>query len=85
MSTPICECGSWRDIASAPKDGTEILVFDEGALYITSWLDDEGHDGVRRSGWYDNGFVEPPPTHWQPLPPPPADRIDPSSAPNAEE
>lgn len=56
----------WQPIETAPKDGTEILVFDDGAYIVTPWI--EGDD---QSGWWDNGFMDPPPTHWMPLPAPP--------------
>ena len=50
----------WRDIATAPKDGTWFLAWDEDCGYYTY------RDGP--------GFIpseEPAPTHWMPLPAPP--------------
>ena len=56
----------WQPIETAPKDGRAVLVLDTGAILISQWVDDE--DGI---GWWDNGLMEPPPTHWMPLPDPP--------------
>ena len=68
----------WQPIATAPKDGTWLLLFSplgvnsldsDPPLYITtaSWWDGVWYhhysDGV---GHFING-----PTHWMPLPPPP--------------
>ena len=67
------ELQGWRDIARAPKDGTEILVccvYDvQGAVDSHTWVDQ----------WWDNSWAEYPkqiqapipPTHWMPLPPAP--------------
>ncbi len=56
---------AWQPIETAPKDGSQVLVWDDGAMFI-SWWNEEEH------AWIDNGPVQPPPTHWMPLPPPPA-------------
>ncbi len=56
----------WQDISTAPKDGTQILAFDEGLILVTQWVELEGVDG-----WWDSGKIDPPPTHWMPLPAPP--------------
>lgn len=61
----------WRSIATAPKDGTCVLV-------CPSWPDDADvchwmeADEFGASGWYDaNNFeADVEPTHWLPLPPP---------------
>jgi hypothetical protein len=59
----------WNLIFTAPKDGTEIITFWwEGTwpcMSIAHW------DGIQ-SGWYD-GEWDIYPTHWMPLPEPPAD------------
>jgi hypothetical protein len=73
----------WQPIETAPKDGTEILLFttyladeyyDEtfSTVQIGSW--DFGHDTVeaiwrRPAGWACVKIGEP--THWMPLPEPP--------------
>jgi hypothetical protein len=60
----------WRPIETAPKDGSSILA-------IWRWGDNpdngaETHMVVRWCGWWDaQGFTQPEPTHWMPLPPAP--------------
>jgi hypothetical protein len=58
----------WQPIETAPKDGTDILVYDNGVMFVTSWVDVDGWQG-----WWETGRVEPPPTHWMPLPDPPTE------------
>ena len=74
----------WQPIETAPKDWTPILVgrgrvnlgdgtYKNGIVLEAQWDTDE-------RGWYFCGYVggwlqvdpEHPPTHWQPLPAPPA-------------
>lgn len=66
---PVVE--GWRDIASAPKDGTQVLLWQPHweAMQTAVWCND-GHNGP---GWLtmDGGEVIKP-SHWQPLPAPPA-------------
>jgi hypothetical protein len=69
----------WRDIATAPKDGRTVLVcrhMDEFG-WIKGYARWEGVGYI--SGWVSNGFDNvmsnlglAHPTHWMPLPPPPA-------------
>lgn len=72
----------WRDMASAPKDGTKIDLWvhwpateDREAhsqrLADASWdgVEHDWHDGQFRLGQY---LARPEPTHWRPLPHPPA-------------
>ncbi|OZI23721.1 hypothetical protein CAL26_09830 [Bordetella genomosp. 9] len=74
----------WRDIASAPKDGTEIIVFHPEGGVCAAFCPGEGFawhcmDGMNKVIGQKSGnsiprmtsFVQPP-THWQPLPPPPS-------------
>lgn len=64
--------GGWRPIETAPKDETEIVGHDQktGTSHVT-WAD-------RWGDWYDRDshyYSEAPPfqpTHWMPLPTPPA-------------
>ena len=66
---PTAQAEGWRDIATAPKDGTEILGYTEevGALvlYWDSMTGEMDHwsDGMSVSYWK--------PTQWMPLPPAP--------------
>lgn len=65
----------WRPIETAPKDGTHILLWPglrrPAAAVVGAWLDTRGGPC-----WYDlavghhNGYWQP--THWQPMPLPPA-------------
>lgn len=76
----------WKDIATAPKDGTDILVC-EGSVRMTvvSWIDGSKFlypEPEWVAGWYlDDGKNEPiwcrnhlHLTDWMPLPPPPGDQ-----------
>jgi hypothetical protein len=70
--------GKWEPIETAPKDGTDILVYngDWGGKYITankigvaSWSQQVLPNG--KSGWIasdDEGVMMYKPTHWMPLP-----------------
>lgn len=65
---------TWRDIASAPRDGTIVLAYGETLptyFYAITWEDGEWRYCSQELGW-----SAPPgmPTHWQPLPAPPAIR-----------
>jgi len=72
---------AWREIATAPKDGTAILLYvadergSQWANQIGVWWDDGEAPGFfryqedqRRLGAYSRAHQ---PTHWQPLPAPP--------------
>lgn len=65
--------GTWYEIESAPTDGTEVLTCERGPNYSKSirtcrYMHDI-YDGDR---WQDDADTEPEPSHWMPLPPPPA-------------
>ena len=61
----------WKEIESAPKDGSEVIVFADGELFFVRWACFYG----RRYAWH-TGFScadEGPacvdaPTHWMPAP-----------------
>jgi len=55
----------WQPIETAPKDGTTILGWDTIEHVLLFW-----HDGA----WRENALADNPipPTHWMPLPAPPA-------------
>lgn len=67
----------WQPIETAPKDGTEILIYepsylgvDSGKIYTASWDCDCYNTWIEAGGErymsFDNA------THWMPLPSPPA-------------
>jgi hypothetical protein len=61
----------WLPIATAPKDGTRVLLFnpDEPPYQcVGCWLNNTTGGGWVSSEW----DVEP--SHWQPLPPPPEEQ-----------
>lgn len=81
--------GGWQPIETAPRDGTPVIVarhMDEFG-WIRGWARWAGGDGFV-SGWVSYGF-DPVmgelglahPTHWQPLPAPPAAAAEQSTAP----
>ncbi|TXH44453.1 MAG: DUF551 domain-containing protein [Desulfurellales bacterium] len=54
----------WKDISTAPKDGTHVLLWvEDGGWYVGGWNGKSWDDG--------NYFDSLAATHWQPLPPPP--------------
>lgn len=61
----------WKIIDTAPKDGSLLLLFDDG-MYLGSWRSDENYPEEDPS-WFDNSFddfscgyasVPLSPTHW---------------------
>jgi len=57
----------WKPIASAPRDGTEILLgHPDGSLAVGWW----GKFGVN-IGWTDGDYLMSWPSHWMPAPAPP--------------
>ena len=62
----------WRPIETAPKDGTRILVWVEGAESheIVGWLGDCWFNGDVTD------FMFGDPTHWMPLPEPPPSKLN---------
>jgi len=65
--------GGWQPIETAPKDGTHFLAYENGRHY-DCWAHFD-----TREGWYwmDHADSEPAPTHWMPLPQPPAIEVKP--------
>jgi hypothetical protein len=66
----------WQPIEIAPKDGTELFLFDV-YRYVGAWRNDDNDDGRAPRQWFDNsyddfscGYASTPltPTHWMPLP-----------------
>lgn len=80
----------WRDMASAPRDGTHILVcfgehpysetwtFDQSPPTVAHWFGPADLPGLRAGGWYlsvcQNDSEKIHPTRWMPLPSPPEER-----------
>jgi hypothetical protein len=61
--------GPWRLIETAPRDGTEILIYDQrtpswGVIDFAYWWENHWHIPV-----YDSNATNA--THWMPLPDPP--------------
>lgn len=57
---------NWQPIETAPRDGTEVLVWDEdGPDFFL------GHWDLSFRSWLSDYFDEISPTHWMPLPPAP--------------
>lgn len=82
--TTLRERLQWRDIATAPKDETEILLFTPGAkpeFVIGKWMEFESVSTGQKWGWWNYaeavlsapfGEIEAAPTYWMPLPDAPA-------------
>jgi len=82
---PPASPSGWQPIETAPKDGTDVLLARKDGVDIGSWQEaqpDGFESGVivdpgLPEGWYGYlGFspFDDPPTHWMPLPVPPAER-----------
>lgn len=68
----------WQKIESAPKDGTEIMVWEPGAvpnIAVAQWLTADDFCGLIYTDEMLADVVPDGPraTHWQPLPQPPED------------
>jgi hypothetical protein len=65
---------AWQDIATAPRDGTDILVANaiNGAVYIVAWDEDINiWTDFSFDEEYEDGFRRYRPDFWMPLPKPP--------------
>lgn len=67
-----CHCASggkckqgWQPIETAPKDGIDVLLFEDGKQYVASWSETAGGQFFNDAEHQHN------PTHWMPLPKPP--------------
>jgi len=67
---PVCEC---KPIETAPKDGTEFIVFRDDAGVFTARYVASNDDGeMFLASMYGEDLTgDMMPTHWMPLPPPP--------------
>lgn len=70
----------WRDIASAPKDGTKLLLWAKGPTwedwYVGYYVDGSGDEAPQHIGWFTDEGSDIDPSHWmtlsRPKPPAPA-------------
>jgi hypothetical protein len=68
---------SWQPIETAPKDGTNVLLFDGKAVGYGGWMsaEDQGAEPEEAHliavGWWSVDLSDNSPTHWMPLPPAP--------------
>lgn len=68
---PVCE---WKPIETAPKDGTEFIVFrDDAGVFAARYVEPSNDDGeMFLASMYGEDLTgDMMPTHWMPLPPPP--------------
>ncbi len=65
----------WRDIATAPKDGTEFLCRSKEFGCVVVYWDDFCEFPKWSAGFTDEALT---PTHWMPLPPPPGEQQPPA-------
>lgn len=63
---PVLAAPAWQPIETAPKDGTEVLVCDNGDVCVANWEAGPLYTGWR-ADWH--GGIQP--TDWLPLPAPP--------------
>lgn len=77
----------WKPIATAPKDGTEVLIYEQRgdqhirqvAKYVESFKMKDGVWQPAEWNWteaHGEGYAIYEPTHWAPLPEPPASPSD---------
>lgn len=69
--------GDWQPIETAPRDGTDIIVWDGEVRTVTLWgkvshVPIFGFLGVWGSDIEDVDLMNPQPTHWMPMPNPPS-------------
>lgn len=73
---------NWQPIKTAPKDGTDVLVWNKGCQYwIASFRfpmrGEPQYEGHYAREWRDGGGRWATPTHWMPLPPTPTQKETP--------
>lgn len=62
----------WQSIEAAPKDGTNILVWDGVTMTTAWWWEKGGYWRLVDAGEHaEDDQCTPQPTHWMPLPEPP--------------
>ena len=55
----------WQPIETAPKDGTDVLLYEDGEQYVARWFKTDGGQFFNEAEYQHN------PTHWMHLPNPP--------------
>lgn len=63
------EALEWQSIATAPKDGSEFIAFQDGDVYRCAWRVVESDETPGHEGWWDfsnSSFEEP--SNWLPMP-----------------
>lgn len=59
----------WRDISTAPKDGTYVLLYSKSHTYVGSWRKGSGYEPQPwETAWRDGSGRFNTVTRWQPLP-----------------
>lgn len=83
LSSSVPEQDSWRDVETAPKDGTPVLITNpvRGGVWVAKFSE-RYQSGMRpenpwfslmlNTWWHEHQYASMIPTHWMPLPPPPA-------------
>ena len=74
----------WKPIKTAPKDGTEILLFDGHNMRVASWKDTLMMPGFTSFEWvyaeivadWPDCLTVDKPTHWRPKPLPPKNDLN---------
>lgn len=65
LTQPTSTAGeAWQDIASAPKDGTHLLLLEDGHAFEGYGFKQTSWTGI----WFDDDCYFVVPTHWMPLP-----------------
>lgn len=62
---------AWEPIASCPKDGTDVILFAAGGIFLGSYVqwDGEPPEGERNGWWwtFDGCYLDLEPSHWMPF------------------
>ena len=69
MSSTPPNAAAWQPIATAPRDGTDIIVY-RPTCKPNVYIPQVGTDYFNKSGWQNSTDADQP-THWMPLPDPP--------------